>query len=202
MLVNLINEAGAFPPATLSEGRFEGAGKISGESARHDTIVKHGGKTTHSGCTTCIIQCSNMYNDANGKYLTSGLEYETVWANGANCGIDDLDSIALVSYLCDSFGLDTIEVGDAIAVAMYAGLKAFGDTAGAVEMVHEIGKGTPLGGILGSGAWVVAARPWRGSDPLRQEARDAHIQIPEHAWASESPMPPLRWAQTTPRGTQ
>jgi aldehyde:ferredoxin oxidoreductase len=116
----------------------------------HDTIVERGGRTTHSACTTCIIQCSNVYNDKDKNLLTSGLEYETVWANGANCGIDDPEAIAEVSYLCDDYGLDTIEVGDAIAVAMAGGVKQFGDAEGAIELVHEMGKGTDLGRILGN----------------------------------------------------
>jgi len=155
VLVNIINEAGAFPTRNFTDGRFEGAQKISGE-AMHDIIEERGGQTTHSACTTCIIQCSNVYNDADKNYLTSGLEYETVWANGANCGIDDLDAIAKVNYLCDDYGLDTIEVGDAIGVAMYAGVKQFGDAAGAIELVNEMGKGTPLGRILGNGTSVTA----------------------------------------------
>jgi aldehyde:ferredoxin oxidoreductase len=154
VLVNVINEAGAFPTRNFTEGRFEGAGKISGETM-HDLITQRDGKTTHSACTTCIIQCSNVYNDEQGNYLTSGLEYETVWANGANCGIDDLDAIAKISYLCDDYGLDTIEVGDAIAVAMHAGVKEFGDAQGAIEMLHEMGKGSAFGRILGNGCAVV-----------------------------------------------
>ncbi len=153
VLVNVINEAGAFPTRNFTEGRFEGASKISGETM-HDIIKEREGSTTHAGCTTCIIQCSNVYNDKDKKYLTSGFEYETIWANGANCGIDDLDSIAKVSYLCDDYGLDTIEVGCAVAVAMYAGVKKFGDAAGAIELVHEMGKGSYLGRILGNGAAV------------------------------------------------
>jgi aldehyde:ferredoxin oxidoreductase len=82
------------------------------------------------------------------------LEYETVWATGANCGIDDLDAIAQLDRLCDDYGLDTIETGCAIAVAMHAGVKSFGDGAGAIELLHEIGKGSPLGRILGNGAAV------------------------------------------------
>lgn len=154
VLVNVINEAGAFPTRNFTDGRFEGADKISGETM-HDTIVERDGKTTHSACSTCIIQCSNVYNDKDKNYVTSGLEYETVWANGANCGIDDLDAIAKISYLCDDYGLDTIEVGDAIAVAMHGGLKSFGDAQGAIELVNEMGNGTHLGRILGSGCSVV-----------------------------------------------
>jgi aldehyde:ferredoxin oxidoreductase len=154
VLVNVINEAGAFPTRNFTEGRFEGAGKISGETM-HDVIKARGGSTTHSGCSTCIIQCSNVYNDKDGKYLTSGFEYETIWANGANCGIDDLDAIAQIDRLCDDYGLDTIEMGCALGVAMYAGVKKFGDAAGAIELLNEVGKGTPLGRIIGSGASVV-----------------------------------------------
>ena len=153
VLVNIINEAGAFPTRNFSDGRFENAAKISGETM-HDIIKERGGNTTHSGCSNCIIQCSNVYLDKNKNYLTSALEYETVWANGANCGIDDLDSIAMVDRLCDDYGLDTIDVGCAVAVAMAAGVKKFGDAAGAVELVHEIGKGTPLGRILGNGTAI------------------------------------------------
>jgi aldehyde:ferredoxin oxidoreductase len=153
VLVNIINEAGGFPTRNFTDGRFEGAQKISGETM-HDVIKARGGSTTHSGCSTCIIQCSNIYLDKNKNYLTSGFEYETIWANGANCGVDDLDSIAQVDRLCDDYGLDTIETGCAIAVAMHAGVKKFGDAAGAIEILHEIGKGTALGRILGNGAAV------------------------------------------------
>ena len=89
--------------------------------------------------------------DKDGEYLTKGPEYETVWANGPNCGIDDLDAIALMDRLYDEYGLDTIEMGTAIAVAMEAGVKEFGDAQGAIELIHEAGKGTPLGRILGNG---------------------------------------------------
>ncbi|MGQ9858847.1 MAG: aldehyde ferredoxin oxidoreductase family protein [Thermodesulfobacteriota bacterium] len=154
ILANVINEAGAYPTRNFTDGRFEGVQKISGETM-HDIIKARGGSTTHSGCSTCIIQCSNVYNDKDGNYLTSGFEYETIWANGANCGIDDLDVIAQIDRLCDDYGLDTIEMGCAIAVAMYAGVRKFGDGQGAIELLKEVGKGTPLGRIVGSGAAVV-----------------------------------------------
>ena len=151
ILTSIINEAGAFPTRNFTGGQFEGARKLSAETMV-ENIKKRGGSATHAGCTGCIMQCSNVYPDKDGNYLTSALEYETVWANGANCGIDDLDAVALIDRLCDDYGLDTIEVGVAIGVAMSAGVKEFGDAEGAAELVHEIGRGTPLGRILGSGA--------------------------------------------------
>jgi len=151
VLAAIINESGGYPTRNFSSGRFEGTDKISGETM-HDIISKRGGKTTHSGCTTCIIQCSNEYVDEKGKYVTSALEYETIWANGANCGIDDLDAIARMDRLCDDYGFDTIEMGCTLGVAMEAGVKDFGDAEGAIELIHEAGKGTPLGRIIGNGS--------------------------------------------------
>ena len=101
-----------------------------------------------------MIQCSGTFFDKNGNFLSKQPEYETVWAHGGNCGIDDLDAIAMLDRLDDDYGLDTIEMGATIGVAMDAGLAAFGDAEAAIELVKEVGKGTPLGRILGSGAGV------------------------------------------------
>jgi len=105
--------------------------------------------------TGCIIKCSGIFLDEKGEYVSKWPEYETVWAWGPDCGIDDLDAIARLDRGCDDIGIDTIETGVAVAVAMEGGIKDFGDAAGAEELLAEIGKGTPLGRILGSGAGVV-----------------------------------------------
>jgi aldehyde:ferredoxin oxidoreductase len=86
--------------------------------------------------------------------VTKQVEYETVWANGADLGIDDLDAIAQMDRLYDDYGLDTIEMGATIGVAMEGGVKEFGDAQGAIELIEEVGKGTPLGRVLGNGAAV------------------------------------------------
>jgi len=154
ILANVINEAGGYPTRNFTEGQFEGTEKISGETQR-ETILARNGKATHGCHAGCVIQCSRIYMDERGEYLTKGPEYETIWAHGANCGIDDLDAIAQMDRLDDDYGLDTIEMGVAIGVAMAAGVKEFGDVQGAIELLHEVGKGTPLGRILGCGAAVV-----------------------------------------------
>jgi aldehyde:ferredoxin oxidoreductase len=107
------------------------------------------------GCAQCIIHCSNEFVDTDGKYVTSSLEYETIWATGGMTGIDDLDTIARLDYLCDDIGVDTMSTGVAVAVAMDAGHKAFGDRAAAIEMIEEIGRGTEFGKILGNGPAAV-----------------------------------------------
>jgi len=151
VLTNVLNEAGAYPTMNFSSGRFSGHTKISGET-QAATETERGGLATHGCHRGCVIQCSGIYHDKEGKYLTKQPEYETVWAHGGNCGIDDLDAIALLDRLDDDYGLDTIEMGATVAVAMDAGVAKFGDAQAAINLVHEVGKGTPLGRILGNGA--------------------------------------------------
>ncbi len=153
ILANIINEAGAYPTKNFMWGRFEDCSKISGET-QAETETARGGKATHGCHRGCIIQCSGIYVDKDGHYLTKQPEYETVWAHGANCGINDLDSIAMLDRLDDDYGLDTIEMGSTIGVAMDAGVAEFGDAEAAINLVKEVGKGTPLGRILGSGTAV------------------------------------------------
>ncbi|MBU1056348.1 MAG: aldehyde ferredoxin oxidoreductase [Proteobacteria bacterium] len=152
-LMNVMNESGGLPTNNFKAGNFEGALKISGET-QAATESARGGVVTHGCHRGCVIRCSGIFNDKDGNYLTKQPEYETVWAHGANCGIDDLDAIAMLDRLDDDFGLDTIEMGTAIAVAMDAGLAKFGDADAAINLVKEVGKGTPLGRILGNGATV------------------------------------------------
>jgi aldehyde:ferredoxin oxidoreductase len=115
-------------------------------------IKQRGGKTAHPCHRGCVIRCSRIYKDKQGEYVTKGPEFETIWANGPNLGIADLDAISQIDRLADDYGLDTIEMGNAIGVAMEAGLISFGDTKGAINLYKEVAKGTPLGRIIGSGA--------------------------------------------------
>jgi len=156
VLANIINAAGAYPTRNFSEGQFEGTEAISGER-QHDLIIERDGEgmiahACHRGCT---IKCSRIYVDENGRYITKGPEYETIWAHGADCGIDDLDAIARMDRMDDDLGLDTIETGATIGVAMAAGVIPFGDAQGALGLLEEVAKGTPLGRLVASGAEVL-----------------------------------------------
>jgi aldehyde:ferredoxin oxidoreductase len=155
VLINIMNEAGGLPTRNFSSGRFEGAAKIAGEAIFEGNKERLEKELYNHACSPgCIIQCSNTWHKPDGMEHTSCIEYESDWAFGANCGIDDLDVIAELNQLCNDYGLDTIEAGGTLAVAMEAGLAEFGDGKHAIELMHEIGKGTPLGRILGGGALV------------------------------------------------
>ncbi len=152
VLVNILNEAGGLPTRNFTSGRFEGASKIAGEAIFAGNKQRLNRELYNHACSPgCIIQCSNTWYKPDGKEHVSCIEYESDWALGANCGIDNLDDIAEMVMLCNAYGLDTIEMGDTMAVAMAAGILPFGDSKKAIQMMHEVGSGTPLGRILGSG---------------------------------------------------
>lgn len=152
-MVDITNALGGLPTRNFSTGRFEHAEKINGQ-ALYDTITRRGGegKPTHGCMPGCIIRCSNIYPDEKGKEIVSPLEYETISLAGSNLEIDDLDTIARFNYYCNDYGLDTIETGAAIGVAMEAGVLPFGDKDGVLRLMEQdVLKGTPLGKIIASG---------------------------------------------------
>ena len=150
-MVNIVNAAGGLPTRNFTFGRFEQHEDISGETLR-ETIIARGGKPRHGCQPGCIIQCSQVYMDKEGKYVTSGLEYETIETLGANACLGNLDEIAEADHIMDDLGVDSIETSVALGVAMEAGVLPFGNGEEVLRILREeIGTGTPLGRIFGSG---------------------------------------------------
>ncbi|MCR4441785.1 MAG: aldehyde ferredoxin oxidoreductase C-terminal domain-containing protein [Peptococcaceae bacterium] len=156
-LVNMVNALGALPTMNYQQGSFDKAEDISGEKLAELQKTRNG-KTGHNCHPGCVIKCSNIYNDENGNYLTSGLEYETIALNGANCGISSLDAIAKIDRFCDDFGLDTMETGCTMAVCMEAGKLRFGDIDGVFGLLREMAEGTDFGKLLGQGTQYVGQK--------------------------------------------
>ncbi len=152
-LINVLNQAGGLPTNNFSSGEFDGAEATSGEKLA-ETVKERGGEGEmgHSCHPGCVIQCSNVYPDEDGEEKVSCVEYESDWSLGANLGVDDLDQIADMIKICNEVGVDTIEAGVTLGVAMEAGLVEFGDGEGAIELLEEIRENSALGRILGNGA--------------------------------------------------
>ena len=89
ILTNVLNEAGGYPTHNFKAGVFEGGAKISGETQAELEVEARRQSATHGCHRGCVIQCSGIYNDKDGNYVTKQPEYETVWSHGGNCGIDD-----------------------------------------------------------------------------------------------------------------
>jgi aldehyde:ferredoxin oxidoreductase len=157
VLVNILNEAGGFPTRNFTSGRFEQAAQISGEAINAGVKERGGvGRVGHPCHPGCIIQCSNIWPKPDGSFHVSVQEYESVWALGADCGIGNLDDTGDLIWLCNDIGLDTIEAGNTIAIAMEGGLLKFGDAAGAKKLLAEVRTGSPLGRIIGNGGAFTA----------------------------------------------
>lgn len=156
ILVNIVNEAGALPTKNFRTGRFDKAENISGERVA-ELIEKRGGKIKHGCHTGCVIQCSQVFNDKDGNFVTTGFEYETIWGFGANLLIDDIDDIALMDRMCDEIGMDTIEMANTVAMAMEGGLVKWGDSKGVLALLKRVGdKDDYLGRIMGNGCGFAA----------------------------------------------
>lgn len=111
VVMNVVNEIGALPTRNFQQSQFEGADKISGEAITDDILVKN------QACWACPISCTRISKTASGKE-GEGPEFESAWAFGAHCGIDDLDAITEANFLCNDLGLDTISMGNTIGCAM------------------------------------------------------------------------------------
>lgn len=153
MLVEIISKVGGLPTHNFRQGTSPYARDLSG-----DTLAalcrERGGKTGHRCSPGCVIRCSNVFCRPDGSYLTSGLEFETIGLLGSNCGIGQLDDVATLDFLCDDYGMDTMEMGDTLAVAMEAGVLPFGDVAAARKALESVARGELLGRLLGHGTAI------------------------------------------------
>lgn len=152
-IMTAVQEIGALPTRNFSQGRFAGMESIGPDRLRQ-VILKRGGKIGQRCMSGCVIQCCNMYVDPLGEPVVSTLQFETLALMGSNLEIDDLDQIALLNRTCNDLGLDSIEMGAALGIAMEAGLAPFGDAQSATQLLQEVAEGTPLGRILGNGAQI------------------------------------------------
>ena len=156
-MVDICQSLKVLPTMNFTHGTMDEAEKINAQTM-YDTIKERGGegKTQHACMLPCAIQCSNVYPDKDGKLLCSPIEYETIALMGSNLCLKNLDVIAEMNRIANDAGVDTLDVGAAIGVAMEAGLAEFGDEEAVIKLMEEVRNLTPLGRILASGCKVAA----------------------------------------------
>jgi aldehyde:ferredoxin oxidoreductase len=145
---------GTLPSNNYRSGRPNNFMAVSGNSIQ--TILFERGGKMHGCMPGCVVQCSIIYPDKDGKRLCSAYEYETIAMLGTNLGITDPDAIARLKFMCDDLGVDAIETGSSLGVAADAGKMSFGDWQSAARLLEEIEKETPLGLALGNGVVATA----------------------------------------------
>ncbi len=161
VLVNVINEHGAYPTRNFQKAYFETADKTSGETLAEKYLVKN------TACFGCPIACGRLskVDGVEGE----GPEYETIWSYGADCGVDDLASVIKANNLCNEYGLDTISAGATIACAMELVEKGlikpeevdgppleFGSSEAIIEWTRKMGAAEGLGAKLAWGSYRLA----------------------------------------------
>lgn len=110
VVMNIVNTIGALPTRNFQQSQFENAEAISGEALTDKYLVKN------AACWACPIGCTRITKT--DKVEGEGPEFETTWAFGAQCGIDDLAAIIEANSICNDLGLDTISAGSTIGCAM------------------------------------------------------------------------------------
>ncbi|OGN98439.1 MAG: hypothetical protein A2Z71_04320 [Chloroflexi bacterium RBG_13_50_21] len=152
-IVAAVNEMGSLPTRNFSNGNFEGADTLRGEYLREVTLSR-GGEAGTRCMPGCVIACRNVYVDTSGKPIVGTLQFETIALLGSNLGLGNLDEVAQLNRMCNDFGLDTIETGAALGVALEAGVGKFGDFESIQKLLAQVGEGTALGRLIGNGAVV------------------------------------------------
>jgi aldehyde:ferredoxin oxidoreductase len=151
---------GVLPTRNFQQGTFEGWEAIHGETLTSKYLVRR------KACFSCPIACGRVTRIDEPPYVGEGEgpEYETVYAMGSNCGIDNLAAVIKANYLCNELGLDTITMGCTIACAMELVEKGYlsekevghhlswGDAEALVELTRLTGLNQGFGKMLGLGS--------------------------------------------------
>jgi aldehyde:ferredoxin oxidoreductase len=158
VVMNVINEIGALPTRNFQQSQFESADKISGEAITEDILVKN------QACWACPITCTRL-TKTNSSKEGEGPEFESAWAFGAQCDVDDLDTITEANYLCNDMGLDTISMGNTIGCAMelvekglIEGEFGFGQADKLLGLIRETAYRRGVGADMAEGSYRMAKK--------------------------------------------
>jgi aldehyde:ferredoxin oxidoreductase len=158
VVMNVVNEIGALPTRNFQQSQFESADKISGEAITDEILVKN------QACWACPITCTRISKTASGKE-GEGPEFESAWAFGAQCGIDDLDVITESNFICNDLGLDTISMGNTIGCAMELSEcgyiesdLGFGQADKLLGLIHDTAYRQGIGDDLAEGSYRMAEK--------------------------------------------
>ena len=157
---------GVLPTKNWQQGTFDGWEKIQGEELSKRFLIKN------SACYGCPIGCGRKTRVDVPEFAGEGEgpEYETIYAMGSNCMVDDLAAITKANYICNELGMDTITMGATIACAMELVDRGYlsedqvghtlkwGDADALVELTRMTGNREGFGDLLAEGSYRLADR--------------------------------------------
>jgi aldehyde:ferredoxin oxidoreductase len=151
----VFNQLGALPTRNFQQATFEHADGVSGESLTENNFSRK------QGCASCTIRCERLFKSLSGD--EQRLEYETLFALGPLCGVQDPEIVLQAARLCDHYGIDTISTGGTLAWAMECAEKGllpeaaehglrFGQGEALLQMISLIAERNDLGAVLAEGS--------------------------------------------------
>jgi aldehyde:ferredoxin oxidoreductase len=151
------NRLNVLPTRNFQQGSFDGAVAISPEQLQATR------ERTRSSCAACTIGCEHLYGLQRGGGSVR-MEYESLFALGSLCSINDPETVLEASRYCDEVGLDTISAGGTIAFAMECAERGlidahwlrFGHAESMTQALELIVSGKGLGRLLAMGSRMMA----------------------------------------------
>ncbi len=160
----VFDRLGALPTRNFQQPTFAAADGLSGESLNENSFSRR------HGCASCTIRCERLFRSRSGT--EQRMEYETLFALGPLCGIEDPDVVLEAARLCDEHGLDSISTGGTLAWAMECvergllpeadGLR-FGSAEAVLAAIPAIAARRGFGNLLAEGSRRAAMALGRGS---------------------------------------
>jgi len=176
VLMNLLNTVSGLPAYNGKYSHFDLADNIGGESYRENLLV------SEPTCHACPVACKKEVEVKEGKYKVrvESMEYETAWSLGAMCGTDNKEAASYMLNQCNDYGIDTIEVGTTISMAMEAYERGlieeeikWGDVDKMIELIDKIAIRDGIGDLLAEGGGKAARK--LGAPELSMTVKDQSI---------------------------
>ncbi len=165
VLMNITSNMGALPTLNGRVTSFgERAELLSGEYVKENILVND------PTCHACPVACKKEVEITEGEFAglrMESVEYEPAWALGANCGNDNIESVAKMIDMANDYGVDAIEVGDVLATYIEASTKGYtngdgglpeGDYRAMIAMMEKIAFRQGIGDLLADGCNAVAEK--------------------------------------------
>ncbi len=167
-LVEIMNQFDLLPTHNFQFGSHKDAYKIAGDiwKSRFDHSGPDG---CWYGCTMSCAHGVPHFHLQTGPYkgdtvFVDGPEYETLGGLGSNIGVFDPNAVLEINFYADTYGIDTISLGNSIAFAMdwyerglltkeiTGGLElTWGNAEVALTLMHQMARGEGFGVIVGQG---------------------------------------------------
>ena len=175
----VFNRIGALPTRNFQQSTFDQAEALSGERLTENNFSRR------QGCASCTIRCERLFKSLGGE--EQRLEYESLYALGPLCGINDPEVVLQAAHLCDLYGLDTISTGGTLAWAMECTEKGllpedhdlglrFGRADAFLAAIVAIAERSGFGAILAEGSRRAARHV--GKDAMRWAMHVKGLELP------------------------